>query len=419
MVHTAPVVFYGAREAEVEELIRDSARRALAVLDQAADELAARHLRAPGMEKVAADPVLAAASTRAFRASISRWMTAVTENPLRPVQAAEDPETLQMARDLVRRGMEDSVQIAYRTGQVGAWQLCLRMVCSATDDVELVEQALELTAQSIGDFVDRTLAVVTDVMELEREVLLRGDSPERRAMVDLVLDGAPVAVDLASSRLGFDLARPHTAVVVWNAPGVPVSQSIESVVDVLLRQSETRRHVISLPSRDTAWLWLPGVALEPRALEVALRDMSSARVAIGVTDRGVEGFRASHRSALAVQRLISRSGLRQVARADDTRLAALLSRHGDEALDFVREVLGDLADAPTELLVTVRTYLEEIGSVTRTAERLFTHRNTVLRRITRADDLLPQPLRSHPLDVAAALELWQWLGGARGEDVVD
>ncbi|MGW0758739.1 helix-turn-helix domain-containing protein [Streptomyces sp. NPDC002814] len=49
------------------------------------------------------------------------------------------------------------------------------------------------------------------------------------------------------------------------------------------------------------------------------------------------------------------------------------------------------ADAETRQ--TLDTYLREQCSTTRTAERLFTHRNTVLRRLPPADDLLPPPCR--------------------------
>ncbi|MGC9537551.1 helix-turn-helix domain-containing protein [Streptomyces sp. UG1] len=47
------------------------------------------------------------------------------------------------------------------------------------------------------------------------------------------------------------------------------------------------------------------------------------------------------------------------------------------------------------------TYLREQCSTTRTAERLFTHRNTVLRRLPPADDLLPRPLADNVTAVAA------------------
>ena len=57
------------------------------------------------------------------------------------------------------------------------------------------------------------------------------------------------------------------------------------------------------------------------------------------------------------------------------------------------------------------TYVRELGSTTRTAERLYTHRNTVIRRLARADELLPRPLAENVLGVAAALETLKWQDG--------
>ncbi|MFC7572540.1 helix-turn-helix domain-containing protein [Klenkia terrae] len=54
------------------------------------------------------------------------------------------------------------------------------------------------------------------------------------------------------------------------------------------------------------------------------------------------------------------------------------------------------------------TYVRSLGSTTATAHALFTHRNTVLRRLSRADELLPRPLAEHAVAVAAALDLLRW-----------
>jgi DNA-binding PucR family transcriptional regulator len=58
----------------------------------------------------------------------------------------------------------------------------------------------------------------------------------------------------------------------------------------------------------------------------------------------------------------------------------------------------------------VRTYIREQCNASRTAERLYTHRNTVLRRLARADELLPRPLAEDVIGVGAALEVLRWRG---------
>jgi PucR-like helix-turn-helix protein len=50
-------------------------------------------------------------------------------------------------------------------------------------------------------------------------------------------------------------------------------------------------------------------------------------------------------------------------------------------------------------------------SAARVARALYTHRNTILNRLRRAERLLPLPLAGHGIEVGAALEIAQWLGG--------
>jgi DNA-binding PucR family transcriptional regulator len=392
-----------------EHLIRSGAGLLLDIVDDIAEPIAERHLRAHGMEGVANDPVLAAASLRAIRATLHHWAACVADDPWAPVPESPDPDSLRLAGDLVRRGLGESMLTAYRVVQVDAWRAWVSYVTSTTDDVDLVREVLDHTAASIGDYCERTIQALQDVILRERENLLRGDLPERRAMIELLLDGSPVDADQVRRRLSLDVRRPHTAVIVWTVSDGPDETALREAVDIILRASAARQHVTSYPSTGVVWLWFAGAPPESRRLEHDLRHLGSVRVALGSAQVGAEGFRTSHHLALDVQRLLTRSDLHRVAGVDDTRLATLLTRDADGALEFARIVLGDLAGAPVELRRTVRVYLEEIGSLTRTAERLVTHRNTVVRRLEKADALLPRPLAINPLDVATALEVWQWL----------
>ena len=90
-----------------------------------------------------------------------------------------------------------------------------------------------------------------------------------------------------------------------------------------------------------------------------------------------------------------------------TGLRRLLSRNGviaELTADGFTDTLGDLRHADAATQEAVLTYVHELGNTTRTAERLFTHRNTVLRRLARADELLPRPLAENVVGVGAALE---------------
>jgi DNA-binding PucR family transcriptional regulator len=99
---------------------------------------------------------------------------------------------------------------------------------------------------------------------------------------------------------------------------------------------------------------------------------------------------------------------RRFASYQDIQLVALLTTDPNRAQEFLDDTLGKLRNAEEEIREVVLTYVQELGSTTRTAERLYTHRNTVIRRLARADELLPRPLAENALDVAAALETLKW-----------
>ena len=82
----------------------------------------------------------------------------------------------------------------------------------------------------------------------------------------------------------------------------------------------------------------------------------------------------------------------------------------EDTAAFVDDTLGEFAHAEAALLDTVRTWISLQCNTSRTAEALYTHRNTVIRRLARADDLLPRPLDESLLDVGVALEVLRWRG---------
>jgi DNA-binding PucR family transcriptional regulator len=97
----------------------------------------------------------------------------------------------------------------------------------------------------------------------------------------------------------------------------------------------------------------------------------------------------------------------------DVELVALAAHDTDRAAEFVARTLGDLSNAEPELRNTLRTYIREQFSASRAARTLFTHRNTVLNRLQRAEQLLPAPLAERGMEVGVALEIAHWLGTAK------
>ena len=369
---------------------------------------------------LAADPELAAVTRTTDRANVTRWLTATAKRPGAAVGPDLTPEALEIGREIVRRGIDREVlSTAYRQGQNAFWRFWMqRMGAEAARSpawaAALVE-ALDVTARSLFAYVDDILVNVDARIEREREELLGGHLAQRLETVQLVLQGAPITEARAGERLGYELAGRHVALVLWHEEE-PVEQgTLERVAGQLARTAGARRAFTLPAGATTMWAWMstsapPDVA----ALRAALADEPGVHVAVGSRHGGMEGFRRSHQDALEVQRLVRRRpGADRLTSYADVEVAVVASADPVRARRFVQDTLGPLLDEREAVLrETLRVHLQEQASATRAARLLFTHRNTVLKRVARAEALLPCAWQVRPLAVALALELDHWLEAA-------
>ncbi|HEY3712648.1 MAG TPA: PucR family transcriptional regulator [Amycolatopsis sp.] len=395
----------------VQELIRRGAEIALSPPPEWIDELDEATLASAAMEPIASDPVLAAATRRTNRSNLVFWAAANLRAPGVPVRANDGEAPLGVARDLVRRGLDESSLDAYRIGQSVAERFWIQIACSLTTDTEELRALLDVSLRSIAAFVDATVASISARMRAERGELTRGTHAERREIVALLLDGAPITRLRAETRLGYALERTHTAAVIWTDGPDADLRELDRAADAVAAAAGEARPLSVLASAASRWVWVHG---RPDAGEVraALEQLPAVRIALGPAAPGVDGFRRSHLDALTTQQMLARlTSVQRLASHDEVELVALLTSAPDRADRFVKRTLGGLENAAPEVTEAVRTFIAEQGNTSKAAARLFTHRNTLLRRLNRADRLLPRPLAEHPLEVGVALEVLRWRGG--------
>lgn len=362
--------------------------------------------------RLAEDPAITAATIATDHANILHWSHANLLRPGAPVPANLSPEVLDLARDIVRRGLDDTTLNVYRIGQNVAWRAWMALAFTLTDDPAELSELLDVTARSIFAFIDDTVAGIQELIDGEREQLVRGTHAERLETVNLILEGAPITAARASARLRYELSRRHTAVVIWGESDSPEQGQLEQAADALARAAGAGHAFTVMATSRSLWGWFS--APQPPDIEVVRGHVHPARgirVALGSTAGGMEGFRRSHLDALATQRLMSRMGAEvQFAGYEDVQLLALSVQDEEMAAEFVTRTLGELATGEEELRETLRVYIREEFSAARAARALYAHRNTVLNRINRARDLLPAPLERRGVQVGLALEIVHWLG---------
>jgi len=275
---------------------------------------------------------------------------------------------------------------------------------------------LERSSALMNSYVDMVLDAVLAHIQSEREAMLGGEPTRRAETIRLILDGAPMTTATASSRLGFEIDRPQIALVLWSAERGLEAGELEHAAVTLARAAGGGRPLVMSAGASVLWAWIgsgaeiPGAA-QAKAIEAAAADLDGRiRVAIGPRRHGLTGFVRSHRGALAAQRIVagsSEEGARVVS-WEEIQAVALAGQDAEAAREFVASVLGDLAGdvrGGAGLRETVRVYLAEGSSAPRAAEQLHLHRNTVLYRLGRAEELLGYAVGERRLALMLALEL--------------
>ncbi|KQH79294.1 transcriptional regulator [Mycobacterium gordonae] len=392
----------------VRELIRQCAQITVNPRAEWLEELDAEVLAAS--PAIAADPELAAAVSRSNRANLYFWGAANVRDPGAPVPPNTGPEPMNIAREVARRGLTAFTLDAYRVGEAVAWRRLMEIAFELTSDPAELHELLDVCSRSISAFIDGTLAGIATRIDQELDDLTRGTHAERRETVALILDGAPITRKRAEARLGYALTGPHTAAVIWSDDPAGDMARLDAAAEALGQAAKVRPLTI-LASTATRWVWVPGKSINTVALGNSIAAMPDIRVAIGPCAEGIDGFRRSHFDAITTQQMMARlQSPQRVAFFADVELVALITGDTDRATEFVHHALGELEAAGSELQEYVRVFVDEQCNASRAAARLFTHRNTLLRRLARADELLPRPLAESSVNVAVALDVLRWRG---------
>jgi len=300
----------------------------------------------------------------------------------------------------------------YRVGEYLARRYWTEIAFELTSDPQELRELLDFSARSMNEYIEATLAGITEQIQFEHDELTRDTHAERLEVVNLLLDGAPISRERAEARLGYALSGTHTAVIVWSDDLDGDHIYLDRAVDAVSHAARSPRPLTVVASVASRWVWLADAArLDAGRVQKAVDGAPAARVAIGTPARGVEGFRRSYLEARTTQHTLARLRSRQqVAFFDDVQMVALITQNQDAANEFIRSTLGEFESASPELQETVLTFVNEQCNASRAAKRLHTHRNTLLRRLESAQRLLPQPLDHTSIRVAVALEALRWRG---------
>ncbi|ETW26750.1 PucR family transcriptional regulator [Mycobacterium gastri] len=331
-----------------------------------------------------------------------------------PTAAAE------YARRLAQRGVPiEALLRAYRIGHFRFLELWQEELASRKLDASTMLGILRAVTEASFRYVDLMSENVLAVYQGERDRWLQNTSSRRASLIRSLLAGD----DRSGVALGWELDTVHVGLVAWideSAAGPEAPMLLDRAAAALATLS-TRPPLTVVADESTFWAWFStrgGAPIAAEALAIILGDAASGvRAAIGSPAAGPEGFRVTHEQALRAQAVAIASGSTGpiVTTFRETGLTSFLNADVAAARFWVEDVLGRLAtddDASARLRETSRMFLETNGSFTETAARLHLHKNTVLYRVRKAEELRGRALAEDRIGVEVALLACAWLGTA-------
>ncbi|MGW6288971.1 PucR family transcriptional regulator [Streptomyces sp. NPDC055107] len=306
----------------------------------------------------------------------------------------------------------DAVLHAFRMGGAMVWQgLVDETARRDPDDVRLLVHV----AADVWNFVDEHCGIVADAYrQAERRLSWRREN-RQRLMVAALLDGTARIADLAeaAAMLGLPEQGRYAVLAVAAAPRGPGAPARPPLTMPGAPDAPELWH--PGPDAEFAILPLSGSPGELNELAAALDVPAGVRAGIG---SAVEGL-----AALGDARRLAETALRACPASGGT---VLLDEHLPDALVVSSPALaGALADrvlgpldrldpADRDVIVeTLTAWLDADGSAQRAGARLYCHRNTVLNRLRRFEQLTGRCL-TRPRDaveVSLALAARRLLGG--------
>lgn len=295
--------------------------------------------------------------------------------------------------------------------------------CIAATPIGDAPAALTALNEISHEFVNRLAARISTVYATENERMVGSELAVRQEMVEAIVRGESVDLQVASRSLRFDVGgRHHVSIVVWR--DLPVSDDssvLHQAAKELLTAIGSEQMLLVPQGRSLMWAWGNRRSeFDADLLSTVSLSTAGVRVGVGIPGSGADGFRQSHLDAGTVARIVGADPAYggTVTAFDVVALRSVFIADNDAIARFVELELGPLAaDDPyvADLRATLRVFLESRSPQT-AAAKLYLARNTVNYRLRRAELLLGRPLTVRTLELWVALALVDPLQGPSARD---
>ena len=233
-------------------------------------------------------------------------------------------------------------------------------------------------------------------------------------------------IDRLSRRLDHDTTPPHAVMIFgWDGADVPSMRRLETAVNWVL-SNHTRPALVHIHPQQHICVFqalkddkdMQTVHNLARRIEAQVaEEFPETRLIGGMSGPAVslEHWPAIYTEAVQAMQLCQRLNLSHVVEFGSLGVYRLLSALEDNPIvqDFARQIIRPLAQYDDQhrgsLVKTLDAFFKHHGNISRTADSLYVHRNTLLYRLERIQELTAHDINQADMRLAMhlALKLWQ------------
>ncbi|MGW1740072.1 PucR family transcriptional regulator [Nocardia sp. NPDC001965] len=369
------------------------------------------------------DPRLAALRAASIHANVATMIEILAGDI--PVDHLQPPTaSVEYARRVAQQEIPSNLLVrAYHLGQNVMMRICRAEVSRQDLPTALGLAVLGRFTELVYAYTDWITVSVLETYETERMRRTNTRGHVHPSTVHSLLSATTPDPAEFEIETGYRLDRTHLAAILWysgndEAGALPLLDSGTSTLAHAVHADGAP--LVTAVDQRTLWIWIPfgrPPAVDPAGAVPVLPE--GVRLALGLPGTGFDGFRRSQRQAAAAYRLATVPRIPPppvtIGFGDPgVAVASLLAEDLDSTREWVREVLGGLAedtDQAATLRDTLSTFYETGESHLRTAQQMILHRNTVKYRVTKALEATPGGATGHEkLDIALALRICRFLG---------
>lgn len=341
-------------------------------------------------------------------------------------QVGPSAPAIAIARLVAQRDIPiTALEHAYRLYQETVVRWCLQeLAVRSRNNAVTARAALEISTL-VSAHVNLIAQQLLSTYESERDAWRVRRTASRSARINDVLTGRTVEMEPTERVLGYRFGQYHLGIIMWTDTTGSAENELahfESAATIF-RDTLGLTGVPLFEARDAhmARAWIPlgeNDDLDESRLAALKKTWAGpVIVSVGNARHGIEGFVRTHDEAEAARLVVQSSepSAFGVVLARELGAVTLLCSNLTATKAWVADTLGPLAadnTATAQLRETLREFFRTSGSYAATADALHMHKNSVVYRIRKIEDMLGRPVRDQRLDLENALEIAYWLGTA-------